>query len=953
MPNTFADDAMGMSFIHNLWISNDCNFIKLILVIHRDDPVNFRKLTGIQDMNIEMNKLNKMSHLTPITAILINEKYDMIKVIFEHIISERTIKIDISPKDSRGRNVLHCLMYNKNISNEERLDVFLNYIFRLDSSVMFSAHVSSLKPLYSQIDKDGFLPVTVYVSRIKSDQQDDDVHKRMFELLSENTDYDAVLSDIKQENFQHPLVMCIKSKLEKYFKRFLDSSITLRKQMIFVEKSSRRTTIEYAFDSDMECFIKPILDALDRIDSFILFKHEKEWVTLFDTLFSVVQSARNRHIFALEKDDVKPKHPTAEWIDKLAHTMFNETKDSTNKRAEDFLSNFNYTPEQDDSDLGISKPKIMKKMPPVIKKRIMDEYNAKVEAAKKAKADTIPVVLKSTKSLLDKSFDMNDHFSYPYLFKFCKDKTVMSSTVDKCLSERKHIVIFQTVYDWVVAHPDASEEYGDEFDMSRLILDNYYEFNTLIPQVDNKQYMNELHQLCLQYWSTEIKHLKNYKLIQEFDKNCGSLQKQIKTELLNLFFRTCHESTGSDFCMVIELILDTMNKNKLLLDFNANPESIMIVKESFKKLLMERDFAYVLVLQKMIQPSIKDFYQKKIELMEKNTNNEGEKDDESNYAETLLCERDVNEWLFRLLQQLTSFEQYNQINFYDGQDLIIQILKGFIKLGAFSYINIGFSKPEDFNEHDKRVEVQRLMQMIDEFKESRQKHSDYYCFLNFLATFNDYNDISSELIENNTPLVWTIASQNSNMQNMFEFAIAKDNLEFAMKLIDCCDITKVLSAFPLQRKTIEKLVNSRHITKFLEFVSKNEEKIKLLIMENKDSASILRSELQYENVERHIKSQKNPQELGSDADEDYFEKENCSIIFYAFYQRNYSIPKLGKEIPYFNILFMYQDRYVLDELVKILSVKEIKQLNEQGYVIGMMVTYYDKSFKDRFVKSTK
>lgn len=58
---------------------------------------------------------------------------------------------------------------------------------------------------------------------------------------------------------------------------------------------------------------------------------------------------------------------------------------------------------------------------------------------------------------------------------------------------------------------------------------------------------------------------------------------------------------------------------------------------------------------------------------------------------------------------------------------------------------------------------------------------------------------------------------------------------------------------------------------------------------------------------------------------------------YAYYQRSSILPKLGKEIPYFNILFMFSDRYVLDELVKILPVSKIKDLNSLGYTIGKMI----------------
>ena len=62
---------------------------------------------------------------------------------------------------------------------------------------------------------------------------------------------------------------------------------------------------------------------------------------------------------------------------------------------------------------------------------------------------------------------------------------------------------------------------------------------------------------------------------------------------------------------------------------------------------------------------------------------------------------------------------------------------------------------------------------------------------------------------------------------------------------------------------------------------------------------------------------------------------------YMYHFRNNIIPKLGTEIPYFNLLFFVDCHccYVLDELVKILKLKQIKELNARGYQIGKLISF--------------
>jgi len=83
-------------------------------------------------------------------------------------------------------------------------------------------------------------------------------------------------------------------------------------------------------------------------------------------------------------------------------------------------------------------------------------------------------------------------------------------------------------------------------------------------------------------------------------------------------------------------------------------------------------------------------------------------------------------------------------------------------------------------------------------------------------------------------------------------------------------------------------------------------------------------------IETKIKGEKVDDEIGVDS-------ENPATIIYAYYQREQMMLKIDSEIELFNILFYLTDRYILDELVKLLTLDEIKELNNSGYIIGKLI----------------
>ena len=131
--------------------------------------------------------------------------------------------------------------------------------------------------------------------------------------------------------------------------------------------------------------------------------------------------------------------------------------------------------------------------------------------------------------------------------------------------------------------------------------------------------------------------------------------------------------------------------------------------------------------------------------------------------------QDVKDTLIFCLEQVTLFESYNQINFNEAPEKIIHMAKGFIHLGGYTNINIGFDTL-DHKEIDKYdiAEIKRLAVITEEYKESKDKFTKRLLLSEFLATFTNYNDISYELIDVDSPLKWIIDCPGTNYLNFFE-----------------------------------------------------------------------------------------------------------------------------------------------------------------------------------------
>ena len=281
--------------------------------------------------------------------------------------------------------------------------------------------------------------------------------------------------------------------------------------LIFFEKSSQITSIEYAFDSDMHEFIKPMLSALESIDSFIIDVSKGRCITLFEVIWNIFENARKRGVFTTAKDEPFLNHPTIALIEELGRTIFTVTKDSSGKTGTEFLKDFKYSKASSEVE-DIPKPKIMKKMPPRMKKKLMEEYNSKVEQAKEKAKNNI--ISKTSKDIFDGCFAKNDHISFPYIYSIMKPDDIEHSAFRTCLEKRMHRVIFEIILDHCIKHgkkqfsrntSEGEEESEDDESyfsyylgdkVWSILKDLDFKEYKLLKNFDCRKYYIDLHELC-------------------------------------------------------------------------------------------------------------------------------------------------------------------------------------------------------------------------------------------------------------------------------------------------------------------------------------------------------------------------------------------------------------------------------------------------------------------------
>mmetsp|Transcript_28538 Transcript_28538/g.32618 ORF Transcript_28538/g.32618 Transcript_28538/m.32618 type:complete len:234 (+) Transcript_28538:2293-2994(+) len=220
------------------------------------------------------------------------------------------------------------------------------------------------------------------------------------------------------------------------------------------------------------------------------------------------------------------------------------------------------------------------------------------------------------------------------------------------------------------------------------------------------------------------------------EKHFKSVSDQHLGEFIETALEAIQGATGQSYQICIEPLIDLINDHFVNLNFESSSVQTYVCS-TFKKLLFEQNYDYTIILQKVVMKSVRSHYEK---LVEKSNQPKASNLEDSDTIEELPEELDS------LLISLTRFENYNQIDFFSSPGKILQIMKGFLDFGGYAYVNIGFgaineldNEPGDSNspeEVDDRLQlrksIQRVVQLLDEFKQSRKGIQGRFTILDFI-----------------------------------------------------------------------------------------------------------------------------------------------------------------------------------------------------------------------------
>ena len=329
--------------------------------------------------------------------------------------------------------------------------------------------------------------------------------------------------------------------------------------------------------------------------------------------------------------------------------------------------------------IDIPKPKILKKMPPGMKKRILADYNSKVEAAKKAAKEkaTGKTVLNSSSMLLKAAFDLNEQYSYEYLFNFVTEKKISPFEFHECLNKRKHPKIFSKILNYCLENGyfEESKGLGIEFDGKFFSLKSYLEENgfkikELVPTIDLKSFYSSFHSFCLSKPGIQVNTLHLYSKIELFDKYFSTIEEKYKTDFIISALSAASQTISNEgYLMLIKKIIDIISLYNIELPLNSNSMVATEFSNNFKKLVFEREFEYVLKFQGILKKNLEILYQKlttKLEKDSKMQKSEDEEDDNDGTESPITTRSELKDTLSSILISTTLFESYNQIDFNEN-----------------------------------------------------------------------------------------------------------------------------------------------------------------------------------------------------------------------------------------------------------------------------------------------
>ena len=392
-------------------------------------------------------------------------------------------------------------------------------------------------------------------------------------------------------------------------------------------------------------------------------------------------------------------------------------------------------------------------------------------------------------------------------------------------------------------------------------------------------------------------------------------------------------------------------------------------KAIFEKAVFCKQFKNILEYQTLLNNSLLEFHKFLIEDYEdKRKSPKGTKEDAkaANVSEDNIGEGDDEEsdsvypptTKFSELTQGFKFEVHNDLYFDESTDELNQILFNFIKLGFEFYINLEstmqrIKKMGPYNKlDDKNKRLFDLIKLMKLFKVTRKNSRHVYKIgswtfnkfspLLIMVNQSRYNYITTDLLVEDSPVLLSYCTDRRNNDGIIKACIWSDNLELGLQYIQRFDFKQTFWGMPFDLATVNRMIRCKHVYDLLRFIGDHKKEYYEVVRMWYKSDEKLFKDIYFHTSEYNFDiNATEKQEKDNDGewdDDDYYDSDDIDFtrrtcLVYAYYQFELIKQQIGKAIHIMNAMF-FSGYYLLDELVKVLTVDQVRILNDKGFVIG-------------------
>lgn len=270
-----------------------------------------------------------------------------------------------------------------------------------------------------------------------------------------------------------------------------------------------------------------------------------------------------------------------------------------------------------------------------------------------------------------------------------------------------------------------------------------------------------------------------------------------------------------------------------------------------------------------------------------------------------------------------------------------------MKFDGTAYINVIIEKNDQSKggatkeQIDEMTDLMKISKLVKHSRKKKLKNGGPENVITILSYHKRYNYITANLLYEDSPAILCANFHLYNQESPFKAAWIADNFELALKLLDYSSAREILDGVFRRSQSANvqliKILQSEYLYEFLIKIAERKKEIESVMKPDE-----FRFVFCYEPFDVDEPQKENAGEGDEEGEGDMNYNEDKSV-FFLWYQGRSVYKKVGREISFFNCLFANY-RYYLDETVKVLSVKQIKKLNEMGYVIGQYF-HQDTSYK--------